>query len=580
MAKVYWDARMLQLLVLYLVLPLVFHRVSCVSDDVIQCPIWRWFNYSSGVCQCGYDLMGAIKCSEVENGSVYARFDVCVSWDNHSETLLTSLCKYKRSRASVTDRVFSELPHDPRNLSHDECDLNNREGEFCGRCKEGFAPSMYIFSGKCVRCEYCLQNPASLFLFLVSEILPLTVFYLVIMKLRINIVSGPMLGYVIFCQAHVNAIHIYPNIWRFVLTHSETFLRVWNMHILLPLTGIWNVNFFAMFVPHLCYGCGFNDLLGVLIEYLSIFYIFILVSLGFLIDILDLKSKLSSVRCCRVLMFSFDVLRSDWYVSDSAMHALATFTALFVSKVVAISVQLLSVRKVYNMNATLVKQVISFEPSIEAFSRQQVPYTVAAYVPIAVFVLIPATLLCLYPSRYFHNLLSRCCGPRKRLALAIFVDTICSGYRDGLDGGRDWRRVYPLSLIFTVVVLFILGGFFINLPETYFIFLFPIFIFLSFGVLYFRPCKKHAMNASLSFHLIVMALSSLTLALWMQDTFINTFTLEIFLTLCLTLPHVVMFFLLLSNIVRRCQPLRNCYHKTKQVYFGRTQFLLHRCGIN
>ena len=543
---------------------LLCQRVSCVSDDVTQCPTWRWFNYSSGVCQCGYDLMGTIKCSEVENGSVYARFDVCASWDSHSETLLISLCKYKRSRASVTDRVFSELPHDPRNLSHDECDLNNREGMFCGRCKEGFAPSINIFSGKCVKCEDCLQNPASLFLFLVSEILPLTVFYVIIMKLRINIVSGPMLGYVLFCQAHINSIHIYPNIWRFVLTHSEKLSRFWIINILLPLTGIWNVNFFAMFVPHLCYGCGFNDLLGVLIEYLSIFYIFILVSLGFLIDMLDLKSKLSSVRCCRVLMFSFDVLRSDWYVSDSAMHALATFTALFVSKVVAISVQLLSVRKVYNMNATLVKQVISFEPSIEAFSRQQVPYTVAAYVPIAVFVLIPATLLCLYPSRHFHNLLSRCCGPRKRLALAIFVDTLCCGYRDGLDGGRDWRRVYPLSLICITVVLFILG-YCINLPETYFILLFPIFIFLSFGILYFRPCKRNAMNASLSFHLIMMGFSGVTLALWMQDYFLDSFTLERLLTVCMTLPHVVMFLWLLSTIVRRCQSLRNCYHKTKQV---------------
>ncbi|CAI8049658.1 hypothetical protein GBAR_LOCUS27341 [Geodia barretti] len=544
-------------------------RVSCASEDVAQCPTWKWFNYSSGVCQCGHDIMGTIKCSEAENSSVYARFDVCVSWDSHSQTVLTSLCKFKRSRStSVTDRVFSALPQSPYNLSFDECELNNREGVFCGGCKKGFAPTLHTFSGKCIDCNNCLQNPASLFLFLASEILPLTIFYLIIMKLRINIVSGPLLGYVIFCQCHINAVHIYPNIWRFLLASSESYVRVWNTMVLLPLTGIWNINFFAMFMPHLCYGCGFNYFFGLLIQYLSVLYIFVLVFLGFLIDSLDLKSKLSSVRFCRIMIFSLVRFRRDWSLSDSAIHALATFTALFVAKVIAISDQLLSARKVYNMNGTLVKKVLTFEPSIEALSSQHAPYAVAAYVPIFIFVLIPTLVLCLHPSRHFQNLLARCCGPRKRLALAIFVDTISSGYRDGLDGGRDWRRIYPLSFSFIAATLFFLANFFTNLPETYFIILLPVFLCLSFCVLYFRPCKTKAMNASLSFHFIMMALVGLTLALWIQDYFLSSFTLEIFLTVCLTLPHVVMLLWLLSNIVQRCQSLRNC------CYVRQNKFLL------
>ena len=567
----------MQALLLLLVVPILYQTVSCASDAAVTvgaCPTWRWFNYSSGECQCGSDVGGTIKCSE-GNSPVYARFDMCLSWDNNSQTMLTSLCRFKRSRTSVTGRVFSELPQSPYNLSYDECELNNREGMFCSRCKKGFVPSLYIFSGKCVNCNNCLQNPASLFLFLVSEILPLTAFYLTIMKLRINIVSGPMLGYVIFCQAHINIIHIHPNIWRVLLTRSENFIHFWNTFILLPLTGIWNVNFFAMFIPHLCYGCSFNYLTGLLIQYLSVLYIFILVSLGFLIDSLNLKTKLSSVRLCRAMMLLFVRFQRDWSLSDSAIHALATFSALFVTKVFAISVQLLSTTKVHNINGTLVKQVLIFEPSIEALSPQYAPYAIAAYIPISIFVLMPALLLCLYPSRHFQNLLSRCCGPRKRLALAIFVDTISSGYRDGLDGGRDWRRFFPICLIFIAVSLFA-ANFLSNLPETYFIILHPILLSLSFCVFYFRPCKTKAMNASLSFHLIIIALTSLTLALWIQDYFLSSFTLEIFLSVCLSLPHVVMLLWLLRHIVTRCQSLRNCCLKTKQVCFGRAQFLLHR----
>ena len=546
----------MQLLLFLLIFLLVSLRVSC------GCPTWRWFNYSSGVCQCGYDIMGTIKCSEVENGSVYARFDACVSWDNHSETLLTSLCKYKRSHASVTDRVFFELPHDPRNLSYDECALNNREGFFCSKCKEGFAPSMYVLSGVCINCSYCLQNPWSFFLFYFSENVPLIFFYTFIMTFHINIVSGPLLGYVIFCQVHINSIHVYPNIWRVLLSHSSNFLRLWHMNVLLPLAGIWNLNFFAMFLPHLCYGCNINSLSGIVLEYASIVYIFVLVTISLLFS--RCKDKVSSFRCCRVVHQCFLRWRKNLTISDSVIHALATFTALFVAKVGTISTRLLSATHMYGIHGSQLKMVLSFEPSIEALSRQHAPYAAVAYVSIFSFAILPALFLCMYPNRHFQALMVRCCGPRKRLALAIFVDTLSCGYRDGLDGGRDWRRVYPLSLIFMTGTLFIFFYFFVNLPETYFVMMFPVFTFLSFCILYYRPCKATEMNVSLSFHLIIVALSALTLALWVQDELLDGCMLEIFLTLCLTLPHVVMLLWLLSNIVRRCQSLRNCYQSVSR----------------
>ena len=562
-----------------LVLMLVSARTNCASGAAVTvgpCPTWRWFNYSSGECQCGSDVGGTIKCSE-GNSPVYARFDMCLSWDNNSQTMLTSVCKFKRSRTSVTGRVFSVLPQSPYNLSYDECELNNREGMFCGRCRDGFAPSLYIFRGKCVNCSHCLQNPASFFLFLASEVFPLTVFYLILMKLRLNIVSGPMLGYVMFCQVHINSVYAYSNIWNFILSHSADSLHFWNTNVLFPLAGIWNLNFFAMFIPNLCYSCGLNDLSIILTEYLSVLYIFILVAISFIFLSLDLKRKLYSSAFCQAMIFStFNNWCGDWSFSDSTMHALATFTALFVAKVGAISARLLSATSVYNINGSRVELVVSHEPFLEPYSIQHTPYAVAAFVPIICFVVTPAVLLFLYPSRHFQNLLSRCCGPRKRLALAIFVDTISSGYRDGLDGGRDWRRLFPVFLIVLMGIITILSKFLTGSPENYLFIYFLLTLFLSILVMYFSPCKAKEMNLSLSFHLIITALCALTLALWIQDYYLNARFLEIFLSVCLSLPHVVMLLWLLRHIVTRCQSLRNCCLETKQVCFGRAQFLLHR----
>ena len=553
---------------LSLLLLLVGLRVSCVSDDVTQCPTWRWFNYSSGVCQCGYDLMGVIKCSEVENGSVYARFDVCVSWDNHSETLLTSLCKYKKSNSSITSRVFYKISSSPYNLSNDECELNNREGILCSRCKQGFAPSLYIFRGTCTNCSHCLQNPSSLFLFLASEILPLSVFFLIITGMHVNIVSGPMLGYVIFCQAHINTVHTYPNTWKFVLSHSGYFVNYWNTKVLLPLAGVWNLNFFAMYIPSLCYGCHFNDLTSILLQYLSVIHVLFLLIVTYYSST-KLKAKLASWCACQRIFYLCTRWRQNWNISDSTIHAFATFSALLVVKVGTISIQLIQNRKVYNINGTVVKHVLTFEPSIAVFSHQHAPYVFAAYFPVFLFLTLPAILLCLYPNRYFQNILASLCGPRKRLALAIFVDTICSGYRDGLDGGRDWRRLFPFFLTsFGGLMIFFMTDYHkhVILPDTYFIMLVPFLLFISFFFLYIKPCKTKEMNVSLSFHVIIMAVAILGLGLWIQDYVFNAETLEIFITICLTLPHAVMFVWLLRNILRRCTPLKNCYQNIRQFY--------------
>ena len=243
-----------------LVLFIVMVVVCCASDVAVTvgaCPTWRWFNYSSGECQCGSDVGGTIKCSE-GNSPVYARFDVCLSWDNNSQMMFTSLCKFKRSRTSVTRRVFSELPQSPYNLSYDECELNNREGMFCGRCKKGFAPPIHLSSGSCINCSYCLQNPVFLSLFLVTEVLPLTIFYIIIMGLHVNLLTGPMMGYIIFCQSDINYIHIHPHTWNFILSQSWKDVVLWNRYVLFPLAGIWNLNFFSIFIPHICYSCNFH----------------------------------------------------------------------------------------------------------------------------------------------------------------------------------------------------------------------------------------------------------------------------------------------------------------------------------
>ena len=251
--------------------------------------------------------------------------------------------------------------------------------------------------------------------------------------------------------------------------------------------------------------------------------------------------------------------------SDSIIHVFATLTVLVFAKIGTISFQLISTIFLHDINGTVVKTLVTFEPAMEPYSLQHIPYVMIAYVPLIIFGILPALILCLYPNRHCQRILVSCCAPRKRLALSIFVDTIYSGYKDGLDGGRDYRRLYPLMLIIIVslIIIFSLPGW--HLPQFYFSLFLLSSIFVSLFVSYFRPCKTLAMNVSLSFHIMIIGLSLLTIELWVEDFFLGAYSLVIVLTILLTLPHVLMLVWMIYYILHHLNAIGRCCTRTRQL---------------
>ena len=126
---------------------------------------------------------------------------VCMTFDDQTGDLLAGDCPYSFT-ANSTNKMYSLLPSDPAILS-DVCTSYNREGLFCGRCIEGFGPSVYSFDLKCVNCSD-ISTGYAVTLYIVLETIPITIFFFIIVLFRFNITSGPMLGYIMFCQyAHI-----------------------------------------------------------------------------------------------------------------------------------------------------------------------------------------------------------------------------------------------------------------------------------------------------------------------------------------------------------------------------------------
>ena len=77
---------------------------------------------------------------------------------------------------------------------------------------------------------------------------------------------------------------------------------------------------------------------------------------------------------------------------------------------------------------------------LKYFSKEHLPYAVAAIVILIIFILSPALLLLCYPTKLFRKC-SSYCRLRRWQALHVFAETFQGCYKDGVNGTKDFRSL-------------------------------------------------------------------------------------------------------------------------------------------
>ena len=85
-------------------------------------------------------------------------------------------------------------------LNYELCDKYNREGQLCGKCKEGFGPPVYSYTFSCVKCREA-DFKLNLLKYIAAAFVPLTVFFFLIVVFKVPVTSGPMVVYVLHDQS-------------------------------------------------------------------------------------------------------------------------------------------------------------------------------------------------------------------------------------------------------------------------------------------------------------------------------------------------------------------------------------------
>ena len=317
-------------------------------------------------------------------------------------------------------------------------------------------------------------------------LLPLTVFYFLVVILRISVASSHLNGIIFALQCLVSP--LMQRIFESCLDASAfSFLHNILSKILLSIFGVVNLDFFRGVYPSFCLHPRLNIIHILFLDYIVALYPFILIFITYVL--LSLHDR--NYRCLKLAWKPFKYLlgcfQRQWNIRTSLIETFATFILLSSTKILSVSFDLLAFTIAYDeMGTEIKKKFLLYDANIEYFGHDHLPFAVLALLIGFVFVFLPFLLLILYPCHCFQRCLN-CLGWRCQ-ALYIFMDAFQGSYKIEPYDLRYFSAFY-LLLRFLFLIITELMPSSVVIPTLAITMLLSALIFALF-----QPYKKSSQN--------------------------------------------------------------------------------------
>ena len=504
------------------------------SNGTNACPLGYYCR--NGTCQCLTAPRGIVSCSE-DGLYNYAVLDCyCVTYNIEESLVQAGKCLFNcvNNTKDNIGELYHPLPKNGVILNKTECADMNRTGTLCGRCQDNHYPLTYSFSLACVQCHHIHWNWAR---YIMAAYLPLTLFYLIVLFLKVNVVSGHLHHVVFFSQAMST-----PALSRILyqsLQRKPALLI--SSGVLLSLYGIWNLDFFRPFYTNFCLGIGILPTLA--LDYVIAVYPLLLMIISYLLIVLYDRNYRVVSMLFRPFLALFSLFKKNWDIRTSVIDAFTSFFLLSNVKFLSVSFDLLVPTKVYHLhgdhyNSTL---ALYYAGDIEYFGKEHLPYGILAIVVSFIFLILPVAILGLYPFRFFQKFLNL--FPFRWYIFRTFVDSLQGWYKDGTEPGTRDYRYFSIGYILLRYFSFLLYG--ITLDETYFPLCGLLFLLFTLVLMLTQPYKKavsHYIKTNRAFLILYamfyiaiygMNIASLKAYNFIKFFYIVAFVLSLFPLLCI-----------------------------------------------
>ena len=309
-------------------------------------------------------------------------------------------------------------------------------------------------------CYRCRDNWHGVMLYLVIVLVPVTLFYLIILIFQIRMTSAPMPCFIMYSQL-VDFAMSRP--WT--SNESEFSTIMFNeagdvravTKLILTLYGIFNLDFISHAMPPFCVSSNLSLYHRAILGYITAFYPMLLIVVTWICIELHDRNFRVIVYLWRSFHRCFVRLRRGWDTKNDLIDVFATFFLFSYVKILYQTIILLLSSPVftYSLNGDYLYyyRVLHVDNSITITSVQYI--TTVSIVVIICFIsnILPVLLLILYPFGTFRRMLSKL--RLDRISLTIFMEKFHCCYRDGLDGKRDMR--YFSGIYFFLYLCFVLS---------------------------------------------------------------------------------------------------------------------------
>ena len=199
------------------------------------CPTWYQLN-SVGKCQCSTKV-GIIRCET--NGRIMLRMENCMTYDNISDVTSVGTCPFSY-RENKYD-TYVQQPADVNKLNNFTCGRLKRECRLCSNCEDSLGVAVLSYSHECTK---CLGNFQGWLLYSTLALIPITLFFLIVIFCNIHATLAHMNALICITQIILYKINSDPGV---ILSKQEKSIG----KVLLTILGIWNLDFFRYIYPHL-----------------------------------------------------------------------------------------------------------------------------------------------------------------------------------------------------------------------------------------------------------------------------------------------------------------------------------------
>lgn len=354
--------------------------------------------------------------------------------DKSEENLRSGYCPHGYCFLNSSHRRFHKIPS---NSSKDELDKmvcgQFRTGTLCGQCRDNY---VVHYHSENLQCESNYSCKYGWLLYIIAELFPLTVLFVVTTVLNISFTSGAINGFILFAQVFDSipitgdSFIIFPNV---VYQMYKVTKMAYNM---------FNFDFFSHDRLSFCLWEGATSLDMLIFKLLTVVYaIFLVITTVLLMKYCNLFQK------CPCLRYST--------IKSSVIHGLSSVLVMVYSQSIKVCFQVLNFTHIFSKGKIPEQDVVYVQGNLQPFTGEHVKYAVIALISLLV-IIFPQLLLLVYPACFKLLSILRCSDTNKAAKflfhtpyskLKPFLDSFQSCFKD------DCRIFAGIYFVYRILII-------------------------------------------------------------------------------------------------------------------------------